>query len=68
MDNSTEFKGRAKEAAGSLTDDKDLKREGRAEQHAGEAKDSVDEAADSVKDRIDGAVDKVKEMLHRDQK
>lgn len=67
MDNSTELKGRAKEAAGAITDDKDLKREGRTEQHGGEAKEKVDHAADSAKDKIDGAVEKVKEMFHREE-
>lgn len=68
MDNPTELKGRAKEAAGALSDDNDLKREGRTEQNAGEAKEKVDNAADTVKDKIDGAVDKVKDMLHRNER
>lgn len=68
MDNSTEFKGRTKEAAGAITDDEQLKREGKTEQHAGEAKEKVDDAADSMKEKIDGAVDKVKDMLHRDER
>lgn len=54
-DNTTEFKGRVKEAAGDLTDDKDLKREGQA-----------DKAGGKLKDKIDDAVDKVKETMHRD--
>lgn len=68
MDNSTEFKGRAKEAAGAITDDKELKREGKIEQQAGEAKEKVDDAAGTVKEKIDGAVDKVKDVLHRDER
>jgi len=50
-----DLKGRAKEAAGAITDDKDLKREGK-----------VDQAVGDVKDKIDGAADRVKELLHKD--
>jgi len=56
MTDGTELKGRAKEAAGDLTDDKDLQREGKADQIAGKAK-----------DKIDDAVDKVKDAMHRDR-
>lgn len=47
-----ETKGRVKEAAGSLTGDKDLKREGQADQTAGKAKEGVDKLADKVKDTL----------------
>jgi uncharacterized protein YjbJ (UPF0337 family) len=50
-------KGRMKEAAGALTDDSDLKREGKADRAAGAAKDKVDKAKDWVEDKIDGARD-----------
>jgi uncharacterized protein YjbJ (UPF0337 family) len=43
-----EAKGRAKEAAGSLTDDKDLKNEGKVDR----AKSSVKDAADKVADKV----------------
>ena len=56
-----QLKGRAKEAAGDLTDDDDLKREGRTDRAAGKAKDAVDTA----KDKAEGAVDAVKDKLHR---
>jgi uncharacterized protein YjbJ (UPF0337 family) len=45
-------KGRAKEAAGSLTDDDDLKREGKADQASSSVKDKVEDAVDSVKDKV----------------
>jgi uncharacterized protein YjbJ (UPF0337 family) len=48
-----ELKGRAKEAAGDLTDDRDLKREGKADKMAGKAKQKVDDAKDWVEDQID---------------
>ena len=50
-----DLKGRAKEAAGDLTGDKDLQREGK-----------VDQAASAVKDKVGDAVDKVKGALHKD--
>jgi uncharacterized protein YjbJ (UPF0337 family) len=48
-----EATGRAKEAAGDLTGDKDLQREGKTEQAEGKAKEAVDSAADKVKDVVD---------------
>jgi uncharacterized protein YjbJ (UPF0337 family) len=48
-----ELKGRAKEAAGDLTDDEDLEREGKVDQAAGKVKDKVDEAVDKAKDVVD---------------
>lgn len=46
---SDKAKGRTKEAAGDLTDDKDLKREGKADKASGKAKETVDKAKDTVK-------------------
>jgi uncharacterized protein YjbJ (UPF0337 family) len=43
-------KGRVKEAVGDLTDDKDMKREGKVDQAAGKAKEGVDK----VKDKLTG--------------
>ena len=50
-----EGKGRIKEAAGSLTDDDSLKREGK-----------VDQATSSVKDAADKVSDKAKDVLNKD--
>jgi uncharacterized protein YjbJ (UPF0337 family) len=47
-----EMKGRAKEAAGDLTDDDDLKAEGKVDRATGKAKEKVDRAADKVKDVV----------------
>ena len=47
-----EAKGRTKQAAGDLTDDKKLKREGR-----------IDRAVSSVKERVDDAAEKLKEKV-----
>jgi uncharacterized protein YjbJ (UPF0337 family) len=47
--NVDEAKGRAKEAAGAVTHDKGLKREGKADQAKSSVKDAVDKAADTAK-------------------
>jgi uncharacterized protein YjbJ (UPF0337 family) len=47
-----EMKGRAKEAAGDLTDDDDLKEEGKVDRASGAVKDKVDKAADKVEDAV----------------
>ena len=50
-----EAKGRVKEAAGDLTDDKGLKNEGK-----------VDRASGSVKDKVGDAADKAKDVVNKD--
>ena len=55
MGNMDQAKGKIKEAAGDLTDDKDLEREGKVDQMAGD-----------VKEKVGDAVDKVKDVLHKD--
>jgi uncharacterized protein YjbJ (UPF0337 family) len=47
-----DLKGRAKEAAGDLTDDKSLKNEGKVDRATGGVKDKVGDAGDKVKDAI----------------
>ncbi len=44
-----ETKGRVKEAAGDLTDNDDLKREGKVDKATGSVKDAVDKIADKFK-------------------
>jgi uncharacterized protein YjbJ (UPF0337 family) len=51
-----EMKGRAKEAVGDLTDDDDLKDEGK-----------VDRASGAIKDKLDKGTDKVKEAVNPDE-
>ena len=48
-----DLKGRAKEALGSLTDDEDLKKEGRTDQRAAEVKDRIERLGDKAKDVVD---------------
>jgi uncharacterized protein YjbJ (UPF0337 family) len=50
--NTDDAKGRVKEAAGNLTGDKDLKREGQVDQAGGKAKDGIEKLADKVKDML----------------
>lgn len=60
MSGSTDdMKGRIKEAAGDLTNDNDLKREGRADQAGATVKD----AAEKLKDKVSDAVDAVKNKI-----
>src|SRR6187549_1707322 len=49
-----EAKGRAKEAATSLTDDKYLKRVGKADRAGSSVKKKVDDAVDAAKDKLSG--------------
>jgi uncharacterized protein YjbJ (UPF0337 family) len=54
-----DMKGRIKEAAGDLTNDDDLKREGKADQAGAKVK----EAAEKLKDKVSDAVDAVKKKM-----
>ena len=45
-------KGRVKEAAGALTGDEKLKREGKVDQAAGKVKDATGKVVDAVKDAV----------------
>ena len=52
MPNMDDMRGRAKEAAGDLTDDEKLKREGKVDRATGKVKDTVENASDKVKDAL----------------
>jgi uncharacterized protein YjbJ (UPF0337 family) len=56
-----DVKGRFKEAAGTLSGDKDLEREGKLDQAGG----AVKEKAEDAKDKVGDAVDAVKDKLDR---
>ncbi len=47
-----DLKGRAKEAAGDLTNDDSLKNEGKVDRASGSVKDKVGDVADKVKDAL----------------
>ncbi len=50
-----EAKGRVKEAAGAITGDDKLKREGEGDQAVASVKDAADNVADKAKDLVDRA-------------
>ena len=50
--NKDDAKGRVKEAAGDLTGDKDLQREGKVDRAGGKAKDGIEKATDRAKDAL----------------
>ncbi len=52
MANTDEAKGRSKQAAGVLTGNKDLEREGKVDRAAGKAKDAVDKTAEKAKNAL----------------
>ncbi len=52
--NMDEAKGRMKEAAGDLTDDDDMKREGKTDQMGATIKEKANQVVDKAKDMIDG--------------
>ena len=52
-------KGKVKQAAGDLTDDDDLRREGKADETAGKAKEKMGDLKDKAEDVIDRAKEKL---------
>lgn len=60
-----QFKGRVKEAAGVLTGDKRLEREGKVDRAAGSIKEKADEVAHTVKKKTEDVVGKVKSTIKR---
>ena len=57
-----DIKGRIKEAAGALTDNDDLKNEGKTDRAAA----SVKEGLDKVRDKIEDGIDAVKDRINKD--
>ncbi|HEY2715187.1 MAG TPA: CsbD family protein [Solirubrobacterales bacterium] len=52
VSNKDEAKGRVKEAAGNLSGDKGLQREGKVDQAGGKAKSGIEKMTDKVKDLL----------------
>ena len=50
--NKDDAKGRVKEAAGDLTGDDELQREGKVDQATGKVKDGVEKVSDKAKDAV----------------
>jgi uncharacterized protein YjbJ (UPF0337 family) len=61
----TNSTSRTKEAAGALTDDDDLRREGKADQAAGNAKEKIGDAADWAEKQVDNVKEKIDPELIR---
>jgi len=61
MSNVDDAKGKVKEAAGDLTGNDELKREGKADQIGADVK----EFGEKIKDKIEDAVDSVKDALKK---
>jgi uncharacterized protein YjbJ (UPF0337 family) len=59
MSNTDDLKGRVKEAAGDLTDNEDLQREGETDQAEGKVKGAIDDVRDKAKDAVDNLRDKL---------
>lgn len=60
--NTDQTKGKIKEAAGTLTGDDKLKREGKADQLAGDVKEVVHDVSEKAED----VVDDIKKAVHKD--
>jgi uncharacterized protein YjbJ (UPF0337 family) len=59
MENKDQVKGKVKQAVGDLTGNEDLRKEGKADEQAGEVKEFVE----GVKDKADDLVDTVKDKI-----
>ena len=62
MKNADQIKGRIKEAAGDLTDNDDLKREGKTDRAAGKTKEVIADLRDKAEDTVDGLKDKIHQL------
>jgi uncharacterized protein YjbJ (UPF0337 family) len=59
MDNKDQVQGKIKQAVGDLTGNKDLKRHGKADEKAGNAKAALDHTKDKIEHVVDSAKDKL---------
>jgi len=56
-----QLKGKAKEAAGNLSDDKSLENEGKADQLTGDVKEKAADARDAIKDKANEVAGKIQD-------
>jgi uncharacterized protein YjbJ (UPF0337 family) len=63
MGNVDQTKGRVKQAVGDLTDDDELRREGKADETAGKAKEKLGDLVD----KAEGAIDRTKDKFTDDR-
>jgi uncharacterized protein YjbJ (UPF0337 family) len=62
MKNTDQIKGRIKEAAGDLTDNDKLKREGKVDNAAGRAKEVVGDIREKAEDKVDALKDRIHDL------
>ncbi len=62
MKNTDQIKGRIKEAAGDLTDNDKLKREGKIDNAAGRAKEAVGDIREKAEDTVDALKDRIHDL------
>lgn len=61
MDNKDQVAGKVKQAVGDLTDNDDLKKQGKADQKAGDVKEYLENVKDKADDLVDAVKDKITE-------
>ncbi len=54
------FKGKAKQAAGDVTGDEELRQEGKLDEAGGKVKDVASDVKDKAEDAVDSVTDKLK--------
>jgi len=59
MSDLEQAKGKVKQAAGDVTDNDELRREGKTDEAAGKAKETIDKVEDKAKDVVDNVKDKL---------
>jgi uncharacterized protein YjbJ (UPF0337 family) len=62
---SEQMKGRAKEAAGRLTGNRKLEREGKADRSVAEAREGLGNALNKIEDVTNSAIARARDMLRR---
>ncbi len=67
MENTDQVKGRIKEAAGDLTGNRDLKREGQTDRAAGRVKEAIDDVKEKAENTVDALKDRVHDLANRDR-
>lgn len=67
MENKDQLKGRIKEAAGDLTDNDRLKREGKTDKLAGGVKEVIENVEEKAKNAVDDVKGRVHDLASRDR-
>jgi uncharacterized protein YjbJ (UPF0337 family) len=56
--NTKRVKGRAKQAAGAITGDKEVQQEGRMDERVGDLENTVDDVTDAINDKVAEVIEK----------